>query len=52
MTQQELGEMRQRAEGAEATLRSERDAFEEAEECHEDDLRRTLIAQDEAEVRE
>ena len=41
-----------RAEGAEATLRSERAAFEEAKECLEDDLSRALIAQDEAEKRE
>jgi len=43
--QQELEEMQQRAEGTEATLRSERDIFNEARECPHDDLSRALIAQ-------
>jgi len=49
--QQELEEMRQRAEGVVVTLMSECATFEEAKECL-DDLNRVLIAQDEAEVRE
>jgi len=44
--------MCQRAEKAEATLRSEHDAFGETKECLKDDLSRMLITQDEAEVRE
>jgi len=44
--------MCQRAEGAEATLRSERDAFEEAMEYLKDDLSRAQTAHDEAEARE
>jgi len=48
--QQELKEMRQRAERAEAILRSEHNAFEEKMECLEDNLSRALIAQDEAKV--
>jgi len=48
-SQQKL-EMRRRAKGAEATLKSERVAFEE--ECLEDDLSRALIAQDAVEARE
>ena len=50
--QQPLEEMRQRAEGAKATLRSERDAFEETVEYIKDDLSRAQIAHDEAEARE
>ena len=50
--QRELEETRQRAEGAEATLRSKWNAFEKAKECLEDDLSRPLITQDKAEVRE
>ena len=50
--QQELEEMHQRAEEAEATLRSERDAFEKATECLNDELTRAQIAQDEADERE
>ena len=48
--EQELKEMRQRAEKAETTLRSERDTFEETKECLGDDLSRALVAQDEAEA--
>ena len=47
--QQELEKIHQHAEGAETTLRLERDTFEETE-CLEDDLSRALIAQDEAEA--
>jgi len=47
--QQALEEACQRADNAKATLRSERDAFEEAIECLNDDLGRTQIALDEAE---
>ena len=36
--QRELEEMRQHAEEEEATLRSERDAFEEERECLKDNL--------------
>ena len=50
--QHALEEARQRADGAEAILRSERDAFEEAVECLNDDLGRAQIALDEAEARE
>ena len=39
--QQALEEMRQCAKGAEATLRSERDTFEEVMEYLKDDLSRT-----------
>ena len=38
VAQQALEEARQRVDGAEATLRFERDAFEEAMECLNDDL--------------
>ena len=44
--------MRQRTKEAEATLRSERDAFEKMKECLEDNLSRALIVQDEAEAHE
>ena len=50
--QQELEEKHQRAEKAEATLRSERDAFEKATECLNDELTRAQIAQDEADAHE
>ena len=50
--QQALEEACQRADNAKATLRSERDAFEEAIECLNDDLGRTQIALNEAEARE
>jgi len=43
-TQQDLEEMQQHAEGTEATLRSERDVFEEVRECLNDDLSWVLIA--------
>jgi len=49
---QELEEMRQRAEEAEAALRSERDAFEKSKECLNDDLNRAQIALEEAESHE
>jgi len=41
-----------RAEETEATLRSERDAFEEVRECLTDDFDRVQIALEEAEARE
>ena len=41
--------MHHHAEGAETTLRLERDTFEETE-CLEDDLSRALFARDEAEA--
>ena len=41
--------MHQRAEGAESTLRSEQDTFEEAMECLKDNL---SLAHDEADARE
>jgi len=44
--------MRQRAEGAEATLRPERAAFDAVKACLEDDLNRALVTQDESETRE
>jgi len=44
--------MCQRAEEAEATLRSEWDTFEEARDCLKDDLSRALIAQDAVEAQE
>ena len=44
--------MRQRAEGAKATLGSEKAAFDMAKAFLEDDLNRALTAQDEAEARE
>ena len=50
--QQALEEARQRADGAKASLRSERDTFEEVMECLTDDLGRAQIAFDEAEARE
>ena len=49
-TRQELDEMGQRAEGAEATLELERAAFNEVRACLEDNLNRALVAQDEAEA--
>ena len=52
MTQRELEKMHQRAERAEGTIRLERDVFEEARECLEDDLSRALIVQDAAEAQE
>ena len=42
--------MHQHAEGVEATLRSEQDAFEETMECLNDDLSRAQIALNEAEA--
>ena len=51
-TQQAFEEISQRAEGAKATLRSERDAFEEAMEYLKDDLSPAQTAQDEVEARE
>jgi len=50
--QQALEEMRQCAKGAKATLRSERDVFEEKVEYLKDDLSQAQIAHDEAEARE
>ena len=44
--------MRQRAEGEETTLGSERDAFEEAMEYLKDDFSRAQIAHDEAKAHE
>ena len=38
--------------GAEATLRSERDTFEEVMECHKDDLSQVHITHDKVEARE
>ena len=52
VAQQALDEASRGADGAEATLKSERDVFEEAIECHNDDLGRAQIALDEAEARE
>ena len=42
--------MRQRAEEAEAALRSKRDAFEEARECRNDDLNQVQLTLEEAEA--
>ena len=50
--QQAPEEMRQHAEGVEATLRFKRDAFEEAMEYLKNDLSRAQIAHDETEARE
>jgi len=50
--QQELEEMRQRAEETEAALRSERDAFEEAKKCLNDNLNQVQTALEEAEARD
>ena len=50
--QRELEEIYQRAEGAEATLRSEQDAIKEARECLKYDLSRAWIAEDAAEAQE
>jgi len=50
--QQVLEETCQHAEGTEATLRSEQDAFEETMECLNDDLSRAQITLDEAKARE
>ena len=49
--QQALDEVRQCADGAEATLRSEQDTLEETMKCLNDDLSKAQIALDEAEVR-
>ena len=49
---QALDETRRRADGAEATLRSKQDIFEEAMEYPNNDLGRTQIALDEAEAYE
>ena len=50
--QHALEEAYQRADGVKATLRSGRDAFEEAIECLNDNLGRAQITLDEVKVRE